>query len=88
MCQANLPGHWIESAPTGAERARRKAALDRLAVVRDGYRVYDGPAVLDLIRQWNRRFQWSPDGDRGCLVSDSEGRLVESSEVCRAFLTP
>src|SRR5947209_1353758 len=46
VCQANLPDHWLDSAPTSAERARRMAALDRLAVVRDGYKVYDGPAVL------------------------------------------
>src|SRR5437773_4003150 len=36
MCQANLPGHWLHSVQNAAERARREAALDRLAVVRDG----------------------------------------------------
>ena len=60
MCQAALPQHWLDLAPTPAERARGRAALDRLDVVRDGYKVMDGPAVLDLIRRWDRRFEWVP----------------------------
>ncbi|HYS74034.1 MAG TPA: hypothetical protein VEO96_08670 [Thermoplasmata archaeon] len=90
MCQAALPQHWIDSAPTPAERARRKAALDRLAVVRDGYKVMDGPAVLFLIETWGRRFDWVPceRGARGVLVHDPRGKLVEESEAVRWLLIP
>jgi len=89
MCQANLPGHWLDAAPTSAERLRRTAALSRLAVVRDGYKVYDGRAVLDLIRTWDRRFEWTPGGrgDRGVLVYDTRGKVVESGLI-RKVLTP
>jgi len=88
MCHAALPQHWLDAAPTPAERARRRAALDRLAVVRDGYRVYDGPAVLDLIRTWDRSFDWTPgeQGDRGVLVHDSRGRLIETSACAGRLL--
>src|SRR5213593_525865 len=83
MCQAALPQHWIEAAPTPVERARRRAALDRLAVVRDGYRVYDGPSVLDLIGTWGRSFDWTPGRDRGVLIHDRWGRLIETSALRR-----
>ncbi len=90
MCQAALPQHWLDAAPTSAERARRRAALDRLAVVRDGYRVYDGPAVLFLIETWDRRFEWVPGerGGRGVLVHNSRGKLVEDSALTDRLLIP
>ena len=90
VCQAALPQHWIDAAPTPAERARRRAALDRLAVLREGYRVYDGPTVLDLIRRWDRRFEWVPAerGDRGVLVHNPRAMLVEESETLRRLLVP
>ena len=74
---------------TYARRASPQAGgPGRLAVVQDGYRVYDGPAVLDLIRRWDRRFEWVPGerGDRGVLVHDTRGRLVEDSEAIRRLL--
>ena len=88
MCQAALPQHWLDLAPTPAERARRRAALDRLAVVRDGYRVYDGAAVLDLIRTWDRSFDWTPGEDRGVLIHGPGGRLVEQSALIGRLLVP
>ncbi len=88
VCQAALPQHWLDSAPTGAERDRRRAALDNLAVVRDGYTVMDGPAVLDLIRCWDRGFSWQPSKDRGALITDQQGRLIETGGLSRALLTP
>ena len=88
MCQTALPQHWIESAPTVAERARRRAALDRLAVVRNGYRVYDGPAVLDVIRTWDRNFEWTPGKDRGVLIHGPSGKLVEHSVLTGRLLVP
>ena len=88
MCQAALPQHWLDAALTPAERARRRAALDRLAVVRDSYRVYDGPAVLDLIRTWDHSFDWTPGADRGVLIHDRRGRLVETSALTATLLRP
>ena len=88
MCQANIIGHWLDGSPTAEERARRRAALERLAVVRDGYRVYDGPAVLDLIRTWNRSFDWVPGEDWGILVHDLRGRLIEHSALAGLLLRP
>jgi len=90
VCQAALPQHWIDSAPNIAERASRRAALDRLAVDRDGHKVMDGPAVLDLIRRWDRRFEWVPGerGDRGVLVHNPRAMLVEESETLRRLLVP
>lgn len=87
MCQAAKPAHWLDSAPTPAERARRKAALDALAVLRDGYRVIDGPAVLDIIRRWDKGFEWVPGKDRGILITDQRGRL-EDSTLIRRLLSP
>ena len=88
MCQAALPQHWLDAAPMPAERARRRAALDRLAVVRDGYRVYDGPAVLDVIRSWDRSFEWVPGEDRGALIQDRMGRLIEASDLLGRLVVP
>jgi len=88
MCQADLPHHWIDAAPTSVERARRRAALDRLAVIRNGYRVYDGPAVLDLIRTWDRSFDWTPGKDRGVLIHDRRGRLTETCAFLNGLLVP
>jgi len=83
-----LPGHWLDSALTSAERGRRKAALDRLAVVRDGHRVYDGPAVLALIRRWDKAFEWVPSEDRSVLIHDQWGRLIETSQLAEKLLEP
>jgi len=83
-----MPGHWVDSAPTPAERARRRAALDRLALVRDGYRVYDGPVVLDLIRRWDKAFAWEPGRDRGVLVTDWRGLLIDRSTLVGVLLRP
>jgi len=88
MCQAALPEHWLDGAPTIAERARRRAALDRLAVVRDGYRVYGGAAGLDLSRTWDRSFDWTPGEDRGVLIHGPGGRLVEQSALIGRLLVP
>src|SRR3989442_10337010 len=88
MCQAALPQHWSDAAPTPAERARRRAALNRLAVVRDGSKVFDGPAVLDLIRTWDRSFDWTPGEDRGVLIHDRQGWLIETSGLLRRLLRP
>lgn len=89
VCQAALPAHWIESAQTPAERARRRTALERLAVVRpDGIRVMDGPAVLDLIRRWDRAFEWVPSKDAGIAVYKPGRGLVEESALARRLLTP
>src|SRR2546426_9282097 len=51
---------------TYARRASPQAGgPGRLAVVQDGYRGYDGPAVLDLIRRWDRRVLWGSGGGGG-----------------------
>ena len=88
VCQANLPGHWLDAAPTSTERARRKAALERLVVVRDGYRAYDGPAVLELIRRWEKPFAWKSVRDFGVLIHTEGGKLRPDSRLIRRLLTP
>ena len=88
MCQAALPQHWLDLAPTPAERARRRAALDRLAVVRDGYKVMGGPTVLDLIRRWDRAFAWEPARDRGAVIHDGQGRMIETSALAKFLQRP
>jgi hypothetical protein len=61
--------------------------LDRLAVLRDGYRVYDGPAVLDVIKRWDKAFRWGPE-NKGALIHDARGRLFETSTLVKALLRP
>ena len=53
MCQANMPGHWLDGSPTPEERQARLAALRRLAY-RDwhGCTVYPGPETVALIKRW------------------------------------
>jgi hypothetical protein len=52
--------------------------------------VYDGPSVLGLIKRWDQRFEWVPGerGDRGVLVHDERGRLVEDSALAARLLVP
>ena len=88
MCQANIIGHWLEGAPTPEERLRRMAALEAIMMVDEhGDRHWDGPSVLDLIRRWDRSFEWVPGQDRGVLVYAPDGRLVETSQFVRTLLT-
>ena len=88
MCQANLIGHWLDGAPTAEERQRRKEALEAIVTVgEDGVVSYDGPAILDLIRRWDKPFKWVPGRDRGILVHDGQGRLIEESSTVRGLWT-
>src|SRR3989442_3992033 len=84
MCHAALPQHWLDAAPTPAERARRRAPPDRPAGVRDGYRVYDRPAGVGPNPNWDRSFDWTPrgQGGRGVLVHESRGRVIETMACC------
>jgi len=39
----------------------------------------DGPTVLDLIRRWDGAFAWEPARDRGAVIHDGQGRMIETS---------
>jgi|SRR5947208_7919814 len=88
----DVPGRSAAALARRSPYARRASAqaggLDRLAVVRDGYRVYDGPAVLDVIRSWDRSFEWVPGEDRGALIQDRMGRLIEASALLGRLVVP
>lgn len=89
MCQANLIGHWLDGASTVKERQRRKVGLEAILMVDEhGHRYWDGPAVLDLIRRWERAFDWVPGEDPGILVYDKQGRLIECSAAADRLLRP
>ncbi len=89
MCQANLIGHWLDGASTAKERRRRKKALEAIVRVdQHGRRSWDGPAVLDLSRHWGASFDWVPGRDRGILVHDLRGRLIEQTALARMLLRP
>lgn len=46
----------------------------------------DFPSVLDLIKRWDRAFEWVLGKDRGLVVHAPNGRLVESSLACRLLV--
>jgi len=53
MCQANMPGYWLDGSPTPEERQARLAALRRLAYEDEhGCTVYPGPETVALIKRW------------------------------------
>jgi hypothetical protein len=52
MCEANLIGHWLRSAPDEEEASRRRRAVDALVRFRDGIGYIDGPELLRLIDEW------------------------------------
>ena len=88
MCQVNIVGHWLDGSHTAEERERRKAALEAIVRVDEhGFRYWDGPAVLDLIRRWDKPFKWVPGRDSGILVHDGQGRLIEESSTVRGLWT-